>query len=171
MIGVILAAGESKRFGSCKQVHLIDDKPMILHTFEALNSLIPTYVILGAYTSQIKEVLPHQAQTILNENYKKGQWTSVQMALDKAVDLQTDLLLTLADLPYITVGDYQELIDRYRNRPLFSRFNQAYGPPCLLPYQSIKKVRLTEGEKLKSIFDEKDFIQLDNAARDIDLNE
>ncbi|MFT7437581.1 MAG: molybdenum cofactor cytidylyltransferase, partial [Polaribacter sp.] len=46
---LILAAGAASRFGSLKQLALIDGKPMLQHCIDTANSLFPdaVYTVLG----------------------------------------------------------------------------------------------------------------------------
>ena len=52
---LILAAGAASRFGSLKQLALIDGKPMLQHCIDTANSLFPdaVYTVLGNQSQQV----------------------------------------------------------------------------------------------------------------------
>ncbi len=170
MIGVVLAAGMSSRFGRCKQTFILNGKPIICHVLESLGGLIEVNVIVGHFESEVRAVLPEFVSKIIrNENYKKGIGTSVQLAIDYAKAKREDLLITLGDLAYVNREEYKKLIMSYRGKAIYSSFNECYGPPCIIPFGAMSKIpALREKAGLKGLIKDFETVPIKNASRDID---
>ncbi|MBL8089572.1 MAG: putative selenium-dependent hydroxylase accessory protein YqeC [Anaerolineales bacterium] len=82
--GVILAAGDSTRFGSPKQLLDWKGKPFIRHIAEtALHAdLQPVLVITGSHHADIESCLKDLPVTVIhNPNYKNGQSESIKLGI------------------------------------------------------------------------------------------
>ena len=171
MIGVVLGAGMSSRFGQSKLSYSWNGKPLINYVLDSLNPYMEVSVILGHYECEIRSILPdYVSEIITNNNYKKGIGTSVQCALNFAKSKKEDLLLTLGDLIYVNWRDYEKLINNFKGETLYSSFESNYGPPCIIPFQVIKDLDvLPEKAGLKSIIKNFETISIENAKRDIDF--
>jgi molybdenum cofactor cytidylyltransferase len=103
--GIILAAGEAKRFGSPKQLALWNGKTFIQIAIQnAIESkLSPIKVVLGAHGDLIRPVITKETVEILtNPNWKTGQSTSVQLGIQSlSKDVEAAIFL-LVDQPQLT---------------------------------------------------------------------
>ena len=52
--GILLAAGEGRRFGGPKQLARVDGRPLIEHALEALHDLDRRIVVLGARADEVR---------------------------------------------------------------------------------------------------------------------
>ena len=171
MIGVVLGAGMSSRFGQSKLSYSWNGKPLINYVLDSLNPYMEVSVILGHYECEVRSILPgYVSETITNNNYKKGIGTSVQCALNFAKSKKEDLLLTLGDLIYVNRLDYEALINNFKGETLYSSFDGNYGPPCIIPFRVIEGIGiLPEKAGLKGIIKNFETVPLENAKRDIDF--
>ncbi len=111
----ILAAGESKRMGSLKQLLMWKDKTMLGHVVDvALRSeASEVMVIVGAEAEKVKQVIPPRARTVFNARYQAGQSESVKAAVTASPDSEAILFL-LTDQPNITPQVINALIQKWR---------------------------------------------------------
>jgi molybdenum cofactor cytidylyltransferase len=148
---IILAAGESRRMGSLKQLADFGGKPLLRHAVEtALDSTCHSVVVvLGAAHDRIRPVLDGLPVTIaVNANWQQGMGTSIQTGLAALPPNIDGVILALGDQPMLTAEHYNRLTDiqatttatvvtaRYANtvgvpvlfmRPLFEQLNRL--PP------------------------------------------
>ena len=77
--GLILAAGESTRFGGRKQLADIHGVPMIRHTIDALASLrgLDRFVVLGAFADEIRPVIGTDCHIVDNPDWASGMGSSI----------------------------------------------------------------------------------------------
>ncbi len=133
---IVLAAGQAKRFGDCKQLARIDGKPLLQHVLDTLreSKVGDVVVILGAYANEIRQQIEFRNERIIvNPDYEKGMSTSIQAGL-RAVDSEAAFIV-LADQPFVTAKTYDLLIDEYRrSRPaaVMPTFNGFRGNPVLV---------------------------------------
>lgn len=116
--GIILAAGESKRFGAPKQLLDWQGSPLLAHvTAQALDAgLAPVIVVLGHRAEEIHTTLGQRpVQTVTNWRWKEGLSTSVQVGLsalppttDAAILMQCDQPLLTSELLRALVGRFEE---------------------------------------------------------------
>jgi molybdenum cofactor cytidylyltransferase len=134
---VVLAAGESARFGSPKQLARWGTQTFIERVVEvALASQAgPVIVVLGAETEHSQALLRNQAvQIVVNENWADGQSTSVKAGLGVLPENIGGVLFLLVDQPGITPEIINAIIERHRQtlvpaaRP---EFNGQPGNPVL----------------------------------------
>ena len=168
----ILAAGESKRFNSCKQVTLIEGKPMITWVAEAVQQLnCNVYVVTGAYEKEvIKALQGFQLEFLHNSDYKQGISSSIKLAVNQSIARNQHLLLTFSDLPYVTEADYMKLIDAFsEEQSVFSTFLGTIGPPVLFCKNDLPKLMSLSGDQgAKKILSNYLTVSIENAAKDID---
>lgn len=114
---IVLAAGESRRFGQPKQLLPFGNKTMIQHVVDTvLNSPVEqVVVVLGYRAAEIgASIADRPVQVVVNERWKSGLSSSVQAGLS-AVRPEVDAaLFVLADQPGITTEVIAKLIERYR---------------------------------------------------------
>ena len=172
LVAVILAASEAKRFGGCKQLTEVNGKPMISHVIKALESQVDKVVVItGAYREQVEDYLKDKRVVChYNENFSSGLFSSVICAAKVAGADKADLLLTLADLPFVTAEDYSKLIERAVGEVMFSRFQgSVVGPPAVFPFDQPSRLESVSGEQgAKHLFKGAKTLDLPNASRDID---
>lgn len=113
-VGILLAAGASRRFGSNKLLHPMDgDTPMLFVTAKKLLSVLPKCI-----TVINEELMPYAAQleqlgmsVVVNQQPKRGMGTSIACGVEASQEA-SGWLITLADMPYVKTTTLQQLVDR-----------------------------------------------------------
>ena len=134
--GVVLAAGEGRRFGGTKQLAQIDGRPLVLHAVDALRSagVGELLVVTGHDADRVEAVLPSDVRTVRNPRYRAGQATSLTVALHEVADDSEGAVVLLADQPGVTADDVRSLVGGFlRTRSEIVRLRYTDGPgPALL---------------------------------------
>lgn len=111
VVGVVLGAGGSSRFGSPKQLLPFGDTTLLGQVIRNANasSLESIVVVLGRASGELRETLDFgRANVVENTAYGAGCASSLLAGLDAAEDDCEALLLLLGDQP----GVLPEFIDR-----------------------------------------------------------
>ncbi|MBW2064627.1 MAG: nucleotidyltransferase family protein [Deltaproteobacteria bacterium] len=118
--GLILAAGASTRIGAPKQLLPAGDTCILdLVLKEALDSnLHRVYLVLGYESDRIMARLrtdPHHSKLSIVENpaYKQGMSTSIIAGLSLAETLYGDIMIILADMPFVNREVINRLLHSY----------------------------------------------------------
>jgi CTP:molybdopterin cytidylyltransferase MocA len=104
VVGIILAAGESRRMGRLKALLPFGEKTVIEQVIQSLlhAELAAVTVVLGHRAADIAAVIqPWPVQMLYNPNYQHGMTTSVQVALRDIMPIPDAYLLALVDQPHI----------------------------------------------------------------------
>lgn len=114
--GIILAAGQSIRYGSPKQLLDWHGKPFVRHIAEtALQSgLWPVIVVTGAHHSEIESCLTNlPVKVVQNMDYEQGQSASIQAGLRELPKKNGACVFLLADQPQIPPEVIRALIEAH----------------------------------------------------------
>ncbi|MDO6761201.1 nucleotidyltransferase family protein [Tamlana sp. 2_MG-2023] len=117
---IILAAGESKRMGTAKQLLPWGNSTLIEYVCKTVLKLSPVeiFVVLGANYSKVKAVLESYPVTILkNESWHLGLGTSISCGVQHIVNSKKEhdgFLMVLGDQPFVDVSHLERLIDAYK---------------------------------------------------------
>jgi len=117
VVAIVLAAGESRRFGQPKQLLPVGDKTMIQHVVDiALDSpLEQVIVVLGCRAAEIGEsIAGRPVQVVVNREWKSGLSSSVRTGLLAVKPEVSAALFVLADQPGVTTDVIARLVERYR---------------------------------------------------------
>jgi molybdenum cofactor cytidylyltransferase len=134
--GVVLAAGEGRRFGGTKQLVDKGGRPLVLHAVDALRGgdVGEILVVTGRDAEAVEAVLPDDVRAIRNPDHRAGQATSLAAALHAAAEDSEAAVVLLADQPGVTAEEVGALIEGFRStRAQIVRLRYADGPgPALL---------------------------------------
>ena len=151
---LILAAGDSTRMGSPKQLLPLGDKTMIGCAIEnALQSQAnKVFCVLGANSEKINPSIEnYDIETILNSNYKKGLSSSIVKGIETLQAAAFDaVLIMLADQPNVTTEYINTLIDAYRENPkniITSKYSKTHGVPAVFPRKLYNQLQQLKGDK------------------------
>jgi molybdenum cofactor cytidylyltransferase len=114
--GVILAAGESSRFGSPKQLLDWKGKPFVRQVAEtALQAgLWPVVIVTGSHTAEIESALSGlPVRIIYNPHYAQGQSTSIRAGINALPQNTGACVFLLADQPQIPVDVIRALVESH----------------------------------------------------------
>jgi molybdenum cofactor cytidylyltransferase len=114
--GIILAAGESKRFGQPKQLLDWHGKPFVRQVADTALAagLSPVVIVTGANAEQVEAAVRDLPLTINhNPNWQTGQSSSLQAGL-RAIPSETGAaIFLLADQPQVTPTVLRALVERH----------------------------------------------------------
>jgi molybdenum cofactor cytidylyltransferase len=138
VVGVVLAAGESRRMGRLKALLPFGPHTVIEHVLQPLlqADLAAVVVVLGHRADEIAAVLQHVPVRLLhNPQYQRGMTTSVQVALREVTPLPDAYLLALVDQPHVSLGLVQQLLATFAQTHkglVIPTYDGKRGHPILL---------------------------------------
>ncbi len=113
---VVLAAGESRRFGSPKQLLDWHGKPLIRHVVQkALQAELDRVVVVcGAEIDTIRQALADlPVEIVYNSDWQQGQGTSVKVGAESVNTQSGGILFLLADQPQISIPLIRTLVENH----------------------------------------------------------
>lgn len=158
--GVILAAGESKRFGRNKLKEIWREKTIIRHVAEnaLASNLCKTYVVVGHDQKAIIEILKDlDVDFILNSKWQQGQGTSVRSAVKKIMNITDSAIFMLGDQPQIKSALINHILEEHARTlsPIIAPFyHNKRGNPVLFDKSLFDELIKLQGDQGgKALFD------------------
>lgn len=114
--GIVLAAGESSRFGQSKQLLLWRGEPFVRQVaYTALNAgLSPVVVVTGADDAKICHALAGLSVMVVhNPDWEQGQSTSIQVGLRRLLNHTGGAVFLLADQPQVPIDLIRTLVETH----------------------------------------------------------
>ncbi len=154
---IVLAAGQSKRYGRNKLVQLLPDgKSLVAHAVEtALGAACkPVVVVTGAYEQDISKALTgRDVHLVHNQNWEEGMGTSIAcgvLHMMRQPKLPEAFFILLADQPGIHPNLLREMMNLFeRHSPVAIRCNYgaSSGPPVLFSATLANELSQLKGEE------------------------
>ena len=167
---ILLAAGESKRFGDKNKLSaIINGKAIINHILDTLFDIYDPselIVIVGHEHKIIKNLIYNKDIKIFeNINYRKGIGTSIALGVNN-LDTEIDgVMIIPADMPYICSKDLVNLENKFMElncvKVVMPEHNYRIGNPVILPrkyFDTLKNLKDDFGAR--SLIRKKDIITL-----------
>ena len=107
--GLVLAAGEGRRFGGPKAPAVIDGERLVDRAVRVLRAggCDPVYVVLGAWVGDVPG-----AVMVTNPDWAEGMGSSLRVGLGSVEDAPAEaVVVTLVDLPGLTPAAVRRLVD------------------------------------------------------------
>jgi molybdenum cofactor cytidylyltransferase len=150
---VLLAAGESRRFGRLKQLlPWGEDGTLLSHAADvALASRArPALVVLGCRAADCCAALGQRPlEVVLNPGWAEGQSTSVRAGLNALPDNASAVIFHLADLPGVTPEVLDALLERHAATlapVVWPEYQGQRGNPVLLDRVTFSALRKLTGD-------------------------
>ena len=108
--GLILAAGEGRRFGGTKQLAELRGRPLLEHPLAAMQGINPRVVVLGHAAEKIRRgVNMHGASVVVCDDWEEGQSASLRAGL-AALPGADAVIVVLGDQPGITPAAIEAVV-------------------------------------------------------------
>lgn len=151
---VILAAGNSSRFGSSKQLVRLNNKTLIQHVIdEAVGSAAtPVIVVIGANADIIAQgINKSQVQIVLNESWKSGMAGSIATGVNAAIASGKikNIILTVSDQPFVSTSLFNRLYQVKKEGTksiVASSYADTIGTPALFTQKYFDGLLSLNGE-------------------------
>lgn len=153
---LLLAAGTSKRMGEPKQLLKWGSKSLIQHQVELiLECTEKLYVVLGAYSAQIKPLLnTYSIEIIEFENWQRGMGASLAYGIQN-IQLKEPIvdgvLVSLIDQPLVLSSHYKKMratFQKDKNQIIASESDQRWqGVPVLFDASYMDQLADFRGEE------------------------
>ena len=167
---ILLAAGESKRFGNKNKLsEIINGKPIINHILDTLFEIFDPselIVIVGHEQNIIKNLIFNKDIKILeNKDYRKGIGTSIALGMNNLNEDIDGVMIIPADMPYINSKDLINLEKKFMERNcvkvVMPEHNYRIGNPVILPRNYFKTLKsLKDDFGARSLIRKKDTVTL-----------
>jgi len=179
VFALVLAAGSASRFGSTKQIELVDGIPLARRAMDAAIKVCgdQTALVVGHDWSAVKDACDSRAGFIIyNDRFGDGIGTSIALGTRSLRHVAHAIIVMLADQPLITAGHLRALIDAWSgadNEIVATSFASSMGPPVLFPRACFADIAALEGDAGgKHLLDDARFnlakVRFEPAAVDID---
>jgi molybdenum cofactor cytidylyltransferase len=181
---LVLAAGESKRMGTPKQLIKLSGDTILQHAInQAVRSQVgDVFLVLGANAEIITDRhLLSEVNVLINDNWKSGMAGSIVLGMQHimAQKRYMQVIIMLADQPFLKAEHLQAMFGIYKNgnaEIVVSRYQNGFGPPSLFsePYfDALLKLEGDLGAKniIRENIDAVAFSDFPNGHLDIDTEE
>ena len=176
---LVLAAGQSQRFGATKLLEEFGGRPLLQHALAAGQEACPGRVCLvtgHASEEMAKASVGLADQIVLNDNYESGIGSSIARGVSHLINDAAAVIILLADQPLITGAHLKEIMKRWKDDPdtiVATHFSGVDGPPVLFGQRFFGQLSKLEGDTgakqiLRAWPDAVRSIDFEPAAVDID---
>lgn len=179
---IILAAGESKRMGSPKQLLQIEGKSLIHRTAEIAlaTDCYPVVMVIGANKPQIApEIVDLPLTVIDNPMWHEGMSSSVKMGLAGVYMTYKEIeavIILVCDQPYLSVSLLERMVEIYNTkkpRLIACKYGEQLGVPALFDRTLFEELLNLKGDKgakpvLMNHLDEAHILQFEAGSIDLD---
>ena len=148
--GLVLAAGQASRFGSAKQLAILDGRPLLEHAVRAITTSVigRVIVVLGAGAEEIiAGVDLHGAEPLVCERWQEGQAASLACGLAELPDCEA-VVVILGDQPRVSPQAIRRVIAARGSGALAVRATYGGDPghPVLLEQPLFARMRDVTGD-------------------------
>ncbi len=151
---IILAAGNSSRMGSPKQLLPYQGHTLLQHTLQAAaaTSFGPIVLVLGAYAEEIlAKNIALTESIVINAHWELGISSSIVTGMSKMLELApetTAVIIAVSDQPYINANVFEALAQQHNTTGkniIASNYAQTMGTPVLFNKEYFEELLLLEG--------------------------
>ena len=134
--GVVLAAGQGRRFGGTKQLAPVEGRPLVCHAVDTAVAagLDPVLVVVGHDAERVRAAVPPDAVVVVNPRFAEGQASSLRAGVAAVEPHEVDaLVVLLGDQPGVTVASIHAVVAAHRDGARIARaaYTDRPGHPVL----------------------------------------
>ncbi len=153
LYATVLAAGQSRRFGSMKLLADFRGTALVARAIRAAEAVCGdrSLLVTGNEWRAVHEACqPLQGFMVINEHYAEGMSTSIAAAVRALPEDADGMLLILGDQPLVTADDLDRLITAWQGAPehiVCSRFGEQLTPPTIFPRRLFAELLQLRGDR------------------------
>jgi len=175
---MIMAAGESRRFGGCKQLASFGNTTVLQHVVDVANSRFAghVYAVTGRYHKDIAQQIQH-AKFLYNPEWAEGLGKSIAIGVSHLAEQYDGILILLGDQVAIEPEHLDRFLQAFDNKQIIcAYYNGSNGVPALFPRSHYHYLqRLNGAQGAKAVLNHPDILvkslELTVAGFDIDTKE
>lgn len=135
---VILAAGESRRFGSPKQLAVVDGRTLLEHAIDAAATAgaSPVVAVVPIWLSRPERLDDTWLRWIRNRFPERGMSLSIQLGFEAIGDDASAALILLGDQPRVSPDTLAAVLAARGERPLVAPIADGVPAPPILVERS-----------------------------------
>lgn len=182
---VIIAAGESKRLGTPKQLLLVEEDTLLNRLIKTVQRAVnfPIYLVLGANAEKIQAQLPHtEINVVENKDWQEGMGSSIRLGVQAIIESAKKfdgVLILVCDQPYLTEAAIQDLVTLQAAKKTAitaSFYANIAGTPALFHHSVFSDLLALKGDQgARKIIQERDQelakLQFEKGVLDIDTQD
>lgn len=152
IFAVVLAAGQSRRYGSAKLLAELDGEALVARATRLAASVCAdnSLLVVGHRADEIRRAaVAHRGAVVENRQYAAGIGSSISLAVRTLADRAAAILLMLADQPLITETHLRALLAAWSGADheiIASAYAGVQGPPVLLPAGTFAELQLLSAD-------------------------
>ncbi len=152
LVGIVMAAGKSSRFGTAKQLLPFGDTTLLGHVVRNSNrsTLDRVVVVLGREAPKVRSSFESGPAIVVdNQAYGEGCASSLLAGLDEAGEC-AGIVLILGDQPGVKTATIDRVIAEWRNVRTWASATQYrgnLGHPLLFAREAFDDLRALHGDK------------------------
>jgi molybdenum cofactor cytidylyltransferase len=151
IVGVLLAAGGSTRFGSQKLVAPLRGAPLVRHAALGLASVTDVVIaVVGNDADAVRAALGDSVSRVIeNRDWREGQSTSLRCGVEAVSTDTAAIIIGLGDQPDVHREVVPSLIAKWRSTGLpivTARYRGVRAPPVLLAREVFPEIEQLRGD-------------------------
>ncbi len=148
--GLVLAAGEGRRFGATKQLAPLAGRPLLSHVVDHMlrvEALDPVVVVLGHDAAAVRAGVPEleRVEVVVAEDWHDGQSASLRAGVSALGDVDAAVVM-LGDMPFVTPQAIAGVVGLAGHEAVRATYAGTPGHPVLLGRQLLDRVDELEGD-------------------------
>ena len=153
LFAMLLAAGESRRFGATKQLAPHAGRPLVAHAMSAAEAVCGsnTLLVTGNEWWNVATACGHiQGFLVRNTAFHEGLSTSIRAGVSRLSSVADGILIMLADQPLITAKHLGQLAREWRDAPnkiVASAYADSFGSPVIFPRDCFADLGSLRGDR------------------------
>lgn len=180
---IILAAGNSSRFGANKLLYPINNIPMYQYTLNLIKKLNPKQTILVTKYPEITKKIDPNIIVIPNYDTHLGQSHSMQLAIKASQQLSSadnnidGYLFIVCDQPFLTFTSLNNLCQTWQKKGNICALSHAgkRGNPVIFAQKYLPELLAIQGDKggrivIQKHLDELTLVEVNSAKELIDID-
>ena len=154
--GIILAAGQSKRFGRLKQLLKLKNRYLIEWVLEAAldSNLASVVLILGYQNERVRRVLGTKIRhprlrVVTNKRYQEGLSRSLQMGLAEVQNAFASVMFLLGDQPLVKTETINHLLECFSQSDkdiCVPIYRGKRGTPTIISHKYYRQILNLQGD-------------------------